>query len=79
MLKRPYNREGAAEWNPAPGMPPRIPRRRPESAARLIIAETTAKTHVARILIKRGFAQRAQGVMVGYESGLVEPKRDPDR
>lgn len=51
----------------------------PEIAARLIIAETTAKANVARMLIKLGLRGRAQGVMVAYESGLVEPKGDLDR
>jgi len=47
-----------------------------EIGERPVIAETTAKTHVARILMKLGPRDRAQAVMVAYESGLVEPGID---
>jgi DNA-binding NarL/FixJ family response regulator len=37
----------------------------------LVIAPQTAKTHVGRILMKLGLRDRAQAVVVAYESGLV--------
>ena len=39
----------------------------------LVIAEQTAKTHVGRILAKLALRDRAQAVVVAYESGLVTP------
>lgn len=44
-----------------------------EIAAALHISETTAKTHVARILMKLGLRDRAQAVVRAYESGVVRP------
>ncbi|MBW4096319.1 MAG: response regulator transcription factor, partial [Acidobacteria bacterium] len=42
-----------------------------EIAERLFIAPLTAKTHVSRILGKLGIRDRAQLVVLAYESGLV--------
>ncbi len=39
----------------------------------LVIGETTAKTHVTRILTKLGLRDRAHAVVYGYETGLVRP------
>ncbi len=46
-----------------------------EIANRLVISPATAKTHVSRILGKLSARDRAQLVVVAYESGLVTPSR----
>jgi DNA-binding NarL/FixJ family response regulator len=46
-----------------------------ELAERLVISPATAKTHVSRILLKLGARDRAQLVVIAYESGLVRAAR----
>ena len=47
-----------------------------ELAAQFHLSEATVKTHVARILAKLQLRDRAQAVVVAYESGLVRPVSD---
>jgi DNA-binding NarL/FixJ family response regulator len=42
-----------------------------ELASEMVVAETTVKTHVARILTKLGVRDRVQAVVVAYETGFV--------
>lgn len=44
-----------------------------EIAAKLFISPTTAKTHVSRVMMKLGARDRAQLVVLAYETGLVVP------
>jgi DNA-binding NarL/FixJ family response regulator len=44
-----------------------------ELAAGFHLSEATVKTHVARILAKLGLRDRAQAVVIAYESGLITP------
>jgi DNA-binding NarL/FixJ family response regulator len=42
-------------------------------AQRLVVSTATAKTHVSRAMVKLGARDRAQLVVLAYETGLVRP------
>ena len=44
-----------------------------EIAQRLVVSPATAKTHVSRAMVKLGARDRAQLVVMAYESGLIRP------
>ncbi|SCF72000.1 regulatory protein, luxR family [Streptomyces sp. Cmuel-A718b] len=46
-----------------------------ETARRLVVSPLTAKTHVSRTMVKLGARDRAQAVVLAYESGPVRPGR----
>ncbi|MFE5814569.1 response regulator [Streptomyces sp. NPDC056479] len=46
-----------------------------ELAVRLTLSEATVKSHVARIFAKLSLRDRAQAVVLAYETGLVRPGR----
>ncbi|RKT51901.1 LuxR family two component transcriptional regulator [Saccharothrix australiensis] len=46
-----------------------------EIAAHLVISPATSRTHVSRVMTKLGARDRAQLVVLAYESGLVRPRR----
>ena len=48
-------------------------------ARRLVLGDATIKTHVARIFQKLDLHDRAQAVVLAYESGLVTPGEAVDR
>jgi DNA-binding NarL/FixJ family response regulator len=44
-----------------------------EIATELFVSEATVKTHVAHVLMKLDLRDRVQGVVLAYESGLIQP------
>jgi DNA-binding NarL/FixJ family response regulator len=47
-----------------------------EIAEQLVVTEATVKTHVAHVFAKLGVRDRAQAVVVAYDTGLVKPRGD---
>lgn len=45
-----------------------------EIKSQLVLSEATVKTHIARILLKTESRDRAQAVVLAYQSGLVSPR-----
>jgi DNA-binding NarL/FixJ family response regulator len=47
-------------------------------AERLVLSESTVKTHVKNLMGKLDLSSRAQAVVAAYEGGIVVPGRGPD-
>jgi len=47
-----------------------------EIGARLFLARDTVKTHVGHVLAKLGLRDRAQAIVMAYETGLIQPGQE---
>jgi DNA-binding NarL/FixJ family response regulator len=85
LIEELVSRPGRAALTPPPGLDLLTEREREvlvavarglsnaEIADELYMSHATAKTHVSRVLTKLNARDRAQLVMLAYESGVVEP------
>ncbi len=48
-----------------------------EIAEAMVIVEATVKTHVSHVFARLGIRDRAQAVIVAYETGLIRPGERP--
>ena len=49
-----------------------------EIAEKLVVSETTVKTHVSHVFDTLDLRDRAQAVVLAYEAGLIRPGSVPD-
>lgn len=50
-----------------------------EIAEQLYLGEATVKTHLGHLLTKLDLRDRAQAIVIAYETGLIQPGESPER